>query len=196
MKPPFLPPLLAFHYALIFAVALVAAVVIPFVPASIRLPLFNGIGVGVLGVFVVITVFAVVRLLRLCARARAGRLTGSGWAAEESRRTVIRASYLLAILGLSLLVATPAFSQYLCPDGSYVGQGPCRLCPDGSYVSASSECRLTPKGTYVPARPGGPRLAPDGSYVPGGGPTIMCPDGRYVSGTRCVLAPDGTYVGE
>jgi hypothetical protein len=63
-------------------------------------------------------------------------------------------------------------------------------------VAASSACRLTPKGTYVPEREGGPRLAPDGSWVPGGAPTRLCPDGSYVSGERCVLAPDGSYVGK
>lgn len=33
---------------------------------------------------------------------------------------------------------------YLCPDGSYVYQGPCTLCPDGSYIGSGGECQLTP----------------------------------------------------
>ncbi len=88
---------------------------------------------------------------------------------------------IVALLAMIIgAVPLAASGQALCPDGSYVSQGPCRLCPDGTYVSASLSCVLTPKGTYVPKRPNGPRLAPDGSYVPGGAPTILCPDGRYV----------------
>ena len=94
------------------------------------------------------------------------------------------------------LSALPSTAQVLCPDGSYVSMGPCRLCRDGSYVSATGACTLTPAGTYIPKESGGPKLAPDGTYVPGGAPTILCPDGSYVSGTRCVLAPDGSYVGK
>ena len=98
-------------------------------------------------------------------------------------------------VGLMALSPTTASAQVLCPDGSYVDNGPCRLCPDGSYVGAGTGCQVSPKGDFVPARPGGPRMAPDGSYVPGGGQVIQCPDGSYVSGKRCVLAPDGSYVG-
>lgn len=102
----------------------------------------------------------------------------------------------LLALGAVLVGAAPAGGQTLCPDGTYVSEGPCTRCPDGTYVSAADSCVLTPEGDYVPNRPGGPRVAPDGTYVPGGADTTLCPDGTYVSGARCVLTPDGTYVGE
>jgi hypothetical protein len=87
----------------------------------------------------------------------------------------------------------PVCSQaaILCPDGSYVGSGFCRLAPDGRYVSGSYGAQLSPNGTYTS---GQPRLAPDGTYVGGHGPLTLCPDGSYANG-RCQLAPDGTYVG-
>jgi hypothetical protein len=103
---------------------------------------------------------------------------------------------ILATILVSIATVSLASAQTLCPDGSYVSNGPCQLCPDGSYIAGGDACVLTPKGDYVPERPDGPRLAPDGTYVPGGAPTILCPDGSYVSGTRCVLAPDGSYLGE
>ena len=46
-----------------------------------------------------------------------------------------RFSIPILVLGAGLLLAAPAASQTLCPDGSYVSQGPCQLCPDGSYIS-------------------------------------------------------------
>jgi hypothetical protein len=78
---------------------------------------------------------------------------------------------------------------HICPDGSYVGGGNCRIAPDGTYVSGQP--RIAPDGTYTG---GAPRLAPDGSYVGGAGRRTMCPDGSYVAG-NCRLAPDGSYVG-
>jgi hypothetical protein len=112
-------------------------------------------------------------------------------------RSTLRVRAAVIAVALAALVAPlGASAQTLCPDGSYVGRGPCQLCPDGRYVGGGTGCELTPDGTYVPARRGGPKLAPDGSYVPGGDGVILCPDGSYVSGSRCVLAPDGSYVGE
>jgi hypothetical protein len=107
---------------------------------------------------------------------------------------------LVRTLALVLAAAmAPAVSvaddAYLCPDGSYVSRGPCRLCSDGSYVSASSACVLAPDGGYHPKRAKPPQLTPEGTYVPGRGKLTLCPDGTYVAGSRCVLAPDGTYVG-
>ncbi len=64
--------------------------------------------------------------------------------------------FFLLILAFGLIAfPTTALGQVLCPDGSYVSQGPCILCPDGSYVSASRGCQLAPDGSYLPARPGG-----------------------------------------
>lgn len=77
----------------------------------------------------------------------------------------------------------------ICPDGSYVSGGSCRIAPDGTYVGGRPS--IAPNGSYVGGRP---RLAPDGSYVGGSGPVTLCPDGSYVSG-RCVLTPSGKYVG-
>jgi hypothetical protein len=103
----------------------------------------------------------------------------------------------IVVFGFALMAApvVGASGSYLCPDGTYVSRGPCRLCPDGSYVSASSACVLAPDGSYHPkgARP--PQLTPEGDYVSGRGKTTLCPDGSYVSGSRCILTPDGTYVG-
>lgn len=77
----------------------------------------------------------------------------------------------------------------MCPNGSYVSGGSCRMAPNGSYISGSP--RMAPDGSYVS---GTPKMAPDGSYV-GGSTATMCPDGSYVGGRRCILAPNGKYVG-
>ena len=110
---------------------------------------------------------------------------------------------------LSIASGTAA-AQTLCPDGTYVDRGPCQLCPNGKYIGGGGRCALAPDGSYVrgnsepskveprtaPIRNDGPRLAPDGSYVGGGRGPTMCPDGSYVAASRCVLAPNGKYVGK
>ena len=92
---------------------------------------------------------------------------------------------------LLLLLLAPAFeapAQVLCPNGSYVSTAPCRMCPDGSYVDGNSRCKMGTDGRYTPKT----TVPPD----PGNSQTIRCPDGTYVAGTRCVLAPDGSYIGQ
>jgi hypothetical protein len=116
---------------------------------------------------------------------------------EQQEEKMSKAIGLLFASLLFLLGAVSGFAQVLCPDGSYVDRGPCRLCPDGSYIGGGGGCRLAPDGSFVRERGrSSPQLAPDGSYVSGGGKIILCPDGTYVSGRRCVLAPNGTYVGK
>lgn len=78
----------------------------------------------------------------------------------------------------------------LCPNGSYVYGNACQLAPNGQYLPGPAT--LAPNGQYVTGRP---QMAPNGSYVGGNGPVSMCPDGSYVAGSRCVLTPNGTYVG-
>jgi hypothetical protein len=110
---------------------------------------------------------------------------------------VIACRYLLVgmAVGMALSIVAPvAHSQVMCPDGSYVNRYPCVLCPDGTYIGGGAFCELTPSGTYVPRSGSGPQLAPDGTYLPGRGQTTLCPDGTYVTG-RCVLTPDGRYIG-
>ncbi len=62
-------------------------------------------------------------------------------------------------------------------------------------MSASSACALAPHGSYHPKGDTPPQLTPGGTYVPGRGKVTLCPDGTYVAGSRCILAPDGSYVG-
>lgn len=78
----------------------------------------------------------------------------------------------------------------LCPNGTYAS-GPCNIAPDGTYVSGRPT--LAPNGKYVG---GTPTLMPRGTYVGGNGRVALCPDGSYVGGDRCVLAPNGRYVGQ
>lgn len=78
----------------------------------------------------------------------------------------------------------------ICPNGSYVYGTKCQLAPNGQYLPGSAT--LAPNGQYVTGRP---QRAPNGAYVGGNGPVSMCPDGSYVAGSRCVLTPNGTYVG-
>jgi hypothetical protein len=56
----------------------------------------------------------------------------------------------LIALALSAVLVAPSFvlGAYMCPDGSYVSQGPCTMCPDGSFV-AGTRCEMTPDGRYV-----------------------------------------------
>ena len=98
------------------------------------------------------------------------------------------------------LFSFPALAATMCPDGSYVGGSTCTMAPDGTYVSGGSDGRATPmmapNGGYYGGYQGGgsPQMAPNGSYVPAG-QMVMCPDGTYHVG-RCVLTPNGSYVGE
>jgi hypothetical protein len=87
---------------------------------------------------------------------------------------------LLFALLFFLFAATIGVAQVLCPDGSYVDRGPCKMCPDGSYIGGGGTCRIAPDGTYVRQRgSSSPLIAPNGTYVGGGGNTILCPDGTY-----------------
>jgi hypothetical protein len=103
------------------------------------------------------------------------------------------------LLGVAVLIVVfPSASQawYMCPDGSYVSEGPCTVCPDGSYVGSGARCQITPSGNYVPSQGNtSPRKTPDGKYIQGGSNMRMCPDGTYVAGSRCIMTPDGKYVG-
>ena len=98
-----------------------------------------------------------------------------------------------------VLFQVTAYATYLCPNGTYVNEGPCVLCPDGSYIGAGATCQLAPNGSYVPESQGGPQIQPNGQYLPSNGSgnsnSILCPDGSYVNGNRCELTPDGHYVG-
>jgi hypothetical protein len=103
---------------------------------------------------------------------------------------------LFSVALLSIVFSSAAQSAYMCPDGSYVAQGPCTMCPNGRYVGGGAQCQMAPDGSYVPSQGNStPRMAPDGSYVQGGGKMTMCPDGSYVAGSRCVMTPNGRYVG-
>ena len=106
--------------------------------------------------------------------------------------SIVSASVALLFVGFSSV----AQASYMCPDGSYVSQGPCTLCPNGRYVGGGAQCQMTPDGSYVPRQENSnPRMAPDGSYIQGGGGMTMCPDGSYVAGSSCVMTPNGGYVG-
>ena len=108
---------------------------------------------------------------------------------------ILRVNLFMIVAGITVLTAV-SHASYLCPDGSYVAQGPCTLCPDGSYVGFGARCQLAPDGRYVPSQGNtSPRLAPDGTYIQGGAGMTLCPDGTYVPGTRCIMMPDGKYVG-
>ena len=106
----------------------------------------------------------------------------------------------ILILVLSFqFISTHIFAACLCPDGSYVSECPCNLCPDGSYVGGDSSCQLAPDGTFIPYRSNrspGAQLAPDGTFHPDGEGIVMCPDGTYVTGSKCVLMPNGSYIGK
>lgn len=90
------------------------------------------------------------------------------------------------------------YATQMCPDGSYVANGPCKMCPDGKYIGGSgATCQMTPKGNYVPRVEGkSPQLMPNGTYIQGGTNKQLCPDGSYVAGTQCVMTPNGKYVGK
>ena len=94
---------------------------------------------------------------------------------------ILRVNLFMIVAGITVLTAV-SHASYLCPDGSYVGFG--------------ARCQLAPDGRYVPSQGNtSPRLAPDGTYIQGGAGMTLCPDGTYVPGTRCIMMPDGKYVG-
>lgn len=110
---------------------------------------------------------------------------------------------LRAVRAVSLLfgfvVFSAANSQVMCPDGSFVSSGPCTMCPNGSFVGGGASCQLAPNGQFVAQDPRNPKpaqLAPDGSFVSGGRGMTMCPDGSFVAGSRCVMAPNGRFMGQ
>jgi hypothetical protein len=107
---------------------------------------------------------------------------------------MLKITLVLFCLVVVLITARGGHAQYLCPDGSFVASGPGTLCPNGRYIGGGTSCQLASGGTFVPRSDSGPRLAPDGTFVPGGGPLTLCPDGTYVTG-RCVLGPNGRYIG-
>ncbi len=87
-------------------------------------------------------------------------------------------------------------SSYLCPNGSYVDKGPCKICPDGSWIGAGGRCAIAPGGGYVrQTGTNSPVLTPKGTFVEGGRGTVTCPDGSFVAGSRCQIAPNGTFIG-
>ena len=97
---------------------------------------------------------------------------------------------------VAILLSQTSWGMSMCPDGSYVDRGPCKICPDGSYIGAGARCSLAPDGNYTQQRSDNqPRITPKGGYISGDGPQKMCPDGSYVSGSRCKLTPNGTYIG-
>lgn len=106
---------------------------------------------------------------------------------------------LQAMSAIAFLFASAAsHSQVMCPDGSFVSRAPCTMCPDGTFVGGSASCQMAPNGRFVAQDPHQPRsvqMAPDGSFVSGGRGIVMCPDGSFVAGTRCVMAPNGRFVG-
>ena len=59
------------------------------------------------------------------------------------------------------LFLSPSINAALCPDGTYVSGGQCKLNPDGNYTGGRKST-LCPDGTYV----SGSRckLNPDGTY--------------------------------
>lgn len=87
---------------------------------------------------------------------------------------------LLVMVMTWALLSSVVHASTLCPDGSYVSGGVCRLAPDGKYVSGNRS-----ESTPI-------RLAPDGKYVGEEGEIILCPNGAYAAG-RCQLQPNGTY---
>lgn len=92
--------------------------------------------------------------------------------------------------------ASTASAAIMCPDGRYVLRGPCVMCPDGTFIGGGARCELAPDGHFVPETPQGPQMAPDGSFVPGGHGITMCPDETFVAGTRCIMTPDGNWLGQ
>ena len=52
-------------------------------------------------------------------------------------------------LFMVLVLFTPAaIAAYVCPDGTYVNQGPCKLCPDGSYIGSDVLCQIVVNESY------------------------------------------------
>jgi hypothetical protein len=97
---------------------------------------------------------------------------------------------------IAIFIASTASAQVMCPNGSFVSRGPCVMCPDGSFIGGGGNCQMAPNGQFVPQTRQGPQMAPDGSFVPGGRGMTMCPDGSFVAGTRCVMMPNGGFVGQ
>lgn len=103
---------------------------------------------------------------------------------------------LLGVPVLMVMFSSASQAWYMCPDGSYFADGPCTMCPDGTYVGGGARCQITPSGNYVPSQGSNlPRMTPDGKYIESGSDMRMCPDGTYVAGNRCVMAPNGKYIG-
>jgi len=105
----------------------------------------------------------------------------------------------VTLLLVGLFIPTGVQCQVLCPDGSFVSRGPCTLCPNGSFVGGGGGCQLATNGQFVAQdrrNPRPPQMAPDGTFVSGGSGMTMCPDGSFVAGSRCVMAPNGRFVGK
>lgn len=100
------------------------------------------------------------------------------------------------VSAITLFAASAASAQVMCPNGSFVSRGPCVMCADGSFVGGGGRCQMASNGQFVPETRQGPQMAPDGSFVPGGRGLTMCPDGSFVAGTRCVMTPNGKFVGK
>src|SRR5664280_49690 len=58
---------------------------------------------------------------------------------------------LLIIVLFFVCLPTMVQAAYMCPDGSYVSNGPCTSCPDGSYIGGGAMCELAPNGSYIPS---------------------------------------------
>jgi hypothetical protein len=127
-------------------------------------------------------------LLSLLALGAAGYAASQGRVTAQPNNSIINSS----TTGASPVQRSPdrQASLVLCPDGTYVYGTQCDLAPNGRYLP--SPATIAPNGQYVTGRP---QIAPDGTYVGGDGPIRICPDGSYVSGARCLLTPNGKYVG-
>jgi hypothetical protein len=110
------------------------------------------------------------------------------------KRLMLKITLVLFCLVVALITVRGGQAQYVCPDGSSVASGPCMLCPNGRYIGGGASCQLASGDAFGPRSDSGPRFAPDGTFVPGGGPLTLCPDGTYLMG-RCVLGPNGRYIG-
>jgi hypothetical protein len=110
------------------------------------------------------------------------------------KRLILKITLVLFSLVVVLITVRGGQAQYVCPDGSSVTSGPCTLCPNGRYIGGGTSCQLASGDAFGPRSDSGPRFAPNGTLLPGGGPLTLCPDGTYVTG-RCVLGPNGRYIG-
>lgn len=108
----------------------------------------------------------------------------------------MNAKSLLLAISVGMLTSQAALAQVMCPDGSFVSKGPCVICPDGTFIGGGGRCQMAPNGQFVPETRQGPRMTPNGTFVQGGGGMVMCPDGSFVAGSRCVMTPNGRFVGQ